>query len=163
MCFCFSTDNDMLLQKYFMCSTCIFFYSVKEAFLYQIHICKWSVRNEKCITFEIPQIKEHLFHFLITKIKSPFSFFTFAHCFYGNTKISGCYIRPQPTFENHISHVTKTALSHLRNIAKLRNMLTVSDAEQLVHAFMTSRLDYWNALLGGCPVDLHLHFGNMFQ
>ncbi len=30
-------------------------------------------------------------------------------------------------------------------------MLTVSDAEKLVHAFLTSRLDYCNALLGGCP------------
>jgi len=58
------------------------------------------------------------------------------------------------SFENHISHVTKTAFFHLRNIAKLQNMLTVSDAEKLVHAFMTSRLDYCNALLGGCPVDV---------
>ncbi len=39
------------------------------------------------------------------------------------------------------------------NIAKLRNMLPVSDAEKLVHAFMTSRLDYCNALLGGCPAS----------
>ncbi len=53
------------------------------------------------------------------------------------------------SFENHISHVTKTELFNLINIAKLRNMLTVSDAESLVHAFMTSRLDYCNAL-GGC-------------
>ena len=57
------------------------------------------------------------------------------------------------SFENHISHVTKTAFFHLRNIAKLRNMLPVSDAEKLVHAFMTSRLDYCNALLGGCPAS----------
>ncbi len=49
------------------------------------------------------------------------------------------------SFENHISNV--------RNIAKLRNMLSVSDAEKLVHAFMTSRLDYCNALLGGCPAS----------
>ncbi len=55
------------------------------------------------------------------------------------------------SFENHISHGTKTAFFHLRNIAKLRNMLSVSDAEKLVHAFMTSRLGYCNALLGGCP------------
>ncbi len=36
------------------------------------------------------------------------------------------------SFENHISHVTKTTLFLLRNIAKLRNMLTLSDAEKLV-------------------------------
>ncbi len=47
----------------------------------------------------------------------------------------------------------KTAFFHLRNIAKLRNMLSVSDAEKLVHAFMTSRMDYCNALLGGCPAS----------
>ncbi len=62
-----------------------------------------------------------------------------------------CYIRQQ--LENHISHVTKTAFFHLRNIAKLRDMLSVSDAEKLVHAFMTSRLDYCNALLGACPAS----------
>ncbi len=57
------------------------------------------------------------------------------------------------SFENHISNVTKTAFFHLRNIGKLQNMLPVSDAENLVHAFMTSRLDYCNALLGGCPAS----------
>ncbi|KAI5622660.1 hypothetical protein C0J50_17777, partial [Silurus asotus] len=40
---------------------------------------------------------------------------------------------------------------HFRNIAKLRNMLSISDAEKLIYVFMTSRLDYCNALLGGCP------------
>ncbi|KAI5086932.1 hypothetical protein C0J45_23215, partial [Silurus meridionalis] len=43
---------------------------------------------------------------------------------------------------------------HLRNISKLRNMLSISDAEKLVHAFMTSRIDNCNALLGGCPASL---------
>ncbi len=57
------------------------------------------------------------------------------------------------SFENHIFHVAKTAFLHLRNIAKLQNMLAVSDAEKIVNAFMTSRLDYYNALLGGCPTS----------
>ncbi len=57
------------------------------------------------------------------------------------------------SFENHISHVTKTAFFHLRNIAKLQKMLSVSDADKLVNALMTSRLDYCNALLGGCPAS----------
>ncbi len=29
-------------------------------------------------------------------------------------------------------------------------MLSMSNAEMLIHVFMTSRLDYCNALLGGC-------------
>jgi len=57
------------------------------------------------------------------------------------------------SFKNHISYVTRTAFFHLRNIAKLRNMLSVSDAEKLNHAFMTSKLDYCNALLAGCPAS----------
>ncbi len=65
----------------------------------------------------------------------------------------GVILDSKLSFENHISHVTKTAFFHLRNIAKLQNMLPVSDAEKLVHAFMTSRLDYCNALLGACPAS----------
>ncbi len=60
---------------------------------------------------------------------------------------------PNLSFENHISHVTKTAFFHIRNIDKLRNMLSVSDAEKLAHAIMTFRLEYCNALLGGCPTS----------
>ncbi len=33
-------------------------------------------------------------------------------------------------------------------------MLSMSNAEMLIHSFMTSRLDYCNALLGGCSVHL---------
>ncbi len=33
-------------------------------------------------------------------------------------------------------------------------MLSMSNAEMLIHAFMTSRLDYFNALLGGCSACL---------
>ncbi|KAF7705701.1 hypothetical protein C0J45_2295, partial [Silurus meridionalis] len=58
------------------------------------------------------------------------------------------------SFKNHINHVTKTAFFHLRNIAKLRNMLSISDAEKLIYALITSRKDYCNALLGGCPASL---------
>ena len=36
---------------------------------------------------------------------------------------------------------------HLRNISKIQKMLSLHYAEKLVHAFVTSRLDYCNALL----------------
>ncbi len=75
------------------------------------------------------------------------------YCYTSSTvKNVGVVLDSSLSFENHISHVTKTTFFHLRNIAKLRNMQPVSDAEK-IHAFMTSRLDYCNALLGGCPAS----------
>ena len=55
------------------------------------------------------------------------------------------------SFKAYISQATKTAYFHLRNIAKIRNILPKSDAEKLIHTFVTSRLDYCNALLAACP------------
>ncbi|KAI5622195.1 hypothetical protein C0J50_18257, partial [Silurus asotus] len=52
----------------------------------------------------------------------------------------------------HITYIT--GFFPLRNISNLRNMLSISDAEKLLHAFMTSRIDYCNTLLGGCPASL---------
>ncbi len=58
------------------------------------------------------------------------------------------------SFDSHISSICKTAFFHLKNISKLRPILSMSNAEMLIHAFMTSRLDYCNALLGGCSARL---------
>ncbi|XP_072247498.1 uncharacterized protein [Leuresthes tenuis] len=55
------------------------------------------------------------------------------------------------SFDAHIKLVSRTAFFHLCNIAKIRNILSQGDAEKLVHAFVTSRLDYCNSLLLGCP------------
>ncbi len=58
------------------------------------------------------------------------------------------------SFDRHVSSICKTAFLHLKNISKLRPMLSMSNAEILIHAFMTSRLDYCNAFLGGCSASL---------
>ncbi len=54
------------------------------------------------------------------------------------------------SFDSHIKQISRTAFFHLRKIAKIRSILSQKDAEKLVHAFITSRLDYCNSLLSGC-------------
>ncbi len=64
------------------------------------------------------------------------------------------------SFDSHVSSICKNEFFHLKNISKLRPMLSMSNAEMLIHAFMTVyklcvlRLDNCNALLGGCSACL---------
>ena len=51
----------------------------------------------------------------------------------------------------HISYICRAIHFHLRNIGAIRNLLTDSATEQLIHYFVTSRLDYCNSLLNGVP------------
>ena len=53
--------------------------------------------------------------------------------------------------EKHVMNTCKTAFYHLRNIAKIRNCLSQDNAETLVHAFISSKLDFCNALLHDLP------------
>ncbi len=52
------------------------------------------------------------------------------------------------SFDSHVSSICKTALFHLKNVSM--SIYSMSNADMLIHAFMTSRLNYCNALLGGC-------------
>ena len=58
------------------------------------------------------------------------------------------------SMENHIMAICKAAFYHLRNISRIRKYLSSQTAEMLVHAFVSSRLDYCNSLLYGLPKEL---------
>ena len=51
----------------------------------------------------------------------------------------------------HINNLCRSAHFTIRNIARIRPLLTQSAAEKLVHAFVTTKLDYCNSLLFGLP------------
>ena len=51
----------------------------------------------------------------------------------------------------HVSSICKSSFYHLRNLARIRKYLTKDSATVVVHAFVTSKLDYRNALLCGLP------------
>ena len=64
----------------------------------------------------------------------------------------GVIFDPSISFLPHIKSITRSALIfHLRNVARIRPILSMPDAETLVHAFITSRIDYCNALFSGLP------------
>ncbi len=56
-----------------------------------------------------------------------------------------------PVVVQHCEQPCSAQLAELK--ALTFKCLSVSDAEKLVHAFMSSRLDYCNALLVGCPAS----------
>ncbi|XP_068697736.1 uncharacterized protein [Montipora foliosa] len=57
-------------------------------------------------------------------------------------------------FDKHISCITKTSFWHLRCIWGIRCYLDNDSLLTLVHAFITSKLDYCNSLLTGLPKNL---------
>ena len=64
----------------------------------------------------------------------------------------GVTMDPDLSFEYHIKQITRTAFFHLRNIAKIQKFLWKDDAEKLIHAIVTSRLNYCNVLFSGLPI-----------
>ena len=55
------------------------------------------------------------------------------------------------TLKPHISNIVRVSSFHIRNISRIRKYLNQSAAEQIIHAFVTSRLDNGNALFYGLP------------
>jgi hypothetical protein len=53
---------------------------------------------------------------------------------------------------NHVNNTFQKAYLGLRSIGKIRKYLSSSSTERLVHAFITSKLDYCNSLMYGLPV-----------
>ena len=51
------------------------------------------------------------------------------------------------TFHDHISGICKSTHFHLRSIGRIRNLLTFDATAQLIHALITSRLDFCNSIL----------------
>ena len=48
--------------------------------------------------------------------------------------------------ESHVKSLCRNCFFHLRNIAKLRSIVSHSELEMSIHAFISSRLDYCNSL-----------------
>ena len=59
-----------------------------------------------------------------------------------------------PSFKSHIKTALKVAPLHLRNISKIRSILSESDAENLIRASITLRLEYCTTTSAACPNNI---------
>jgi hypothetical protein len=67
----------------------------------------------------------------------------------------GLYMDQHCTMSQHVSNTCRSASFALHRIGKIRNILDSTSTERLIHAFVTSRLDYCNSLLYGIN-DKHI-------
>ena len=59
----------------------------------------------------------------------------------------GAWFHVSFTMSTHIKKTCKTGFFYLHNISRIRKLLTQEITENLIHAFVTSCLDYCNSLL----------------
>ena len=63
----------------------------------------------------------------------------------------GTWFDPHLDMDVHITKTCSSAFYYLYNIRHIRKFSSKSSTETLIHAFITSRLDYCNSLLYGLP------------
>ena len=63
----------------------------------------------------------------------------------------GTQFHHNASMTDHIKNVSKSCFYYLRNIARIRHMLTQDATEKLVHSLISTRLDYCNSLLAMIP------------
>lgn len=61
----------------------------------------------------------------------------------------GVVLDKELSMKKQVSAVTRSTFYHLRNISRIRKFLTRQATESLIHALISSRLDYGNSLLSG--------------
>ena len=66
----------------------------------------------------------------------------------------GVFFDTSMSMEAHINATCKRAFCEIRNIGRIRSLLDDKTAATLVHAFVSSKIDYCNSLLYGLPKRL---------
>ena len=63
----------------------------------------------------------------------------------------GVLIDSDLNFNSHMKAISKSAFYHIKNVSKFRGLMSKHDLEKLIHAFISSKVDYCNSLFTGLP------------
>ena len=87
----------------------------------------------------------------LNKLEHPLSIISGEELVFSSEKIRNLGVILDPCLRLHlyINNIIRVCVFHLRNIAKIRKFLTFDACQAVVHTFVSSRLDYCNALLYG--------------
>ena len=105
--------------------------------------------------------------FLILGTRKQLEKVTMSHLKVGNTAVCassdairnlGVWFDSELKLGYHVSKISGSAFYHLYNLRRIRKFLTRQSIESLVHAFITSKLDYCNSLLYGLS---NTHIGKL--
>ena len=70
-----------------------------------------------------------------------------------SAKIIGAWFDNVMSMNKQITNICKCSFYHLRNIAKISRFISFRHCETLIHAFVTSKIDYCNIILSGLKQD----------
>jgi len=68
-----------------------------------------------------------------------------------NIRVLGVHLSSDLNLDKHVSSVSATYLYNFRHLRRIRRSLDADSAAIHVHAFVTSRVDYCNAVLAAAP------------
>ena len=96
---------------------------------------------------------------LVVKKKNTKQVFEVEHINIGDTAITpsqtvrnlGVLFDSHLSMKDHVRATCKRAFFEIRNISRIRQFLDTASTKTLVHAYVTSKLDYCNSLLIGLP------------
>ena len=123
-------------------------------------MCVW---NKRVDDWQLLKLNDDKSKFIVLGSKCFRDNVNIPHFLIGNSSVVpaskvrnlGAYFDMDMTLNHHISEICKSSSFQLRNIGLIRKYLTNDKTEQLVHMFVTSRLEMGNSLLYGLP-DLQI-------
>ena len=126
----------------------------------RVELCVTAIRHwMNCKSLKMNDSKTEVLFISSKQLNKKMSFpnVTIGNCAIepgSSAKLLGAVLDNQISMEVHISAVCKSVQFHLYNIGRIRKYLSKQSTEQLVHALITSKLDYCNSLLIGLPRTL---------